>query len=385
MLRSVCLNDEEQIRPIWPQWDDLAVLRCSPYCSPAWMIAWWRHVAPAEALLRVVAVFEGEDLVGVAPFFTDRGFGGVRRYRLLGATTSAPLDILARPGVEGAVASETVRHLAKNDPRPDAIMFEGISGDSPWPRLLSELWPGAGKLRLRMQFSQPAPFVDLRGSTYAEWFASRSANFRSNMRRGLKDVQKHGAAVRLTTDRQTLTPDLEAFARLHQLRWSTRGGSGVLDARVERMLADAGAQLIEGGRFRLWSMQSAPGGPAISSQLFLAAGGRVAYWLGGFDADMTRIRKPAILTILAAVEHAFAIGDTLVDLGAGGQRYKYDFSQGTEAIDWILLIPPGRRSLFARAQLARLRVRIALAQRIPPRAKQIIRKALALAARPRHR
>jgi len=203
------------------------------------------------------------------------------------------------------------------------------------------------------------------------------------MRRGLKDVQKHGAAVRLTTDRQTLTPDLEAFARLHQLRWSARGGSAVLDARVERMLADAGAQLIEGGRFRLWSMQSAPGGPAISSQLFLAAGGRVAYWLGGFDPDMTQIRKPAILTILAAVEHAFAIGDTRVDLGAGGQRYKYDFSQGTEAIDWILLIPPGRRSLFARAQLARLRVRIALAQRIPPRAKQIIRQALA--ARPRHR
>jgi hypothetical protein len=103
--RNVILVSEEQIESIWAQWDELAVLTSSPYCCPAWMMAWWRHVAPSTAQLRVVAVFDGADLLGVAPFFVDRGLGGVRRYRLLGAGTSAPLGIIARSGAERMVAS----------------------------------------------------------------------------------------------------------------------------------------------------------------------------------------------------------------------------------------------------------------------------------------
>lgn len=337
------------------------------------MMAWWGHVAPPRALLRTIAVFDGADLVGLAPLFSDRGLGGLNRYRLLGAGTSAPLDILARPGMERAVGSVIVQSLTEVDPRPDVIMFEGLRGDSPWPSLLCDLWPNPGKLSLRRQFSQPAPFLELSAITYAEWFASRSAKFRSNMRRGLREVQKHGAIVRLSRNRQELTDDLEAFARLHRLRWRTRGGSGALNPGVERMLAEVGACLIEEGRFRLWSMHL--DGRPISSHLFLTAGEETAYWLGGFDDTETRIQQPAILTILSALEHAFAVGDTRFDLGSGGQWYKYNFSQTAGSVDWVLLIPRGWRSFLARIQLAPLRARIMLAQRAPARAKRFVRRA----------
>src|SRR5207237_381865 len=75
-----------------------------PYCAPAWMLAWWRHAAPRRAALRVILVRRGDELLGVAPFFVDRGYGGLARYRFLAAGTSMRVEPLACPGAEGAVA-----------------------------------------------------------------------------------------------------------------------------------------------------------------------------------------------------------------------------------------------------------------------------------------
>jgi CelD/BcsL family acetyltransferase involved in cellulose biosynthesis len=374
MLRSITVERSAQARAIWSQWDELAVAASKPYCSPAWMMSWWEHVTPPRALLRITAIFDGEELVGIAPFFADRGPGGVRRYRLLGAGTCAPLDILARPEMEQRVGTMVARCLAESDPVPDVVMLEGVPGGSPWPGLLRDAWPGRGSLSISRQFAQPAPFVELRGSTYDRWLGSKSSNSRRKLRHEIKMMQERGATVRLSKSAEELGRDLKAFADLHCARWRKRGGSGVLDARVERMLADVGARLIEQGRFRLWSMDL--DGRTISSHLFVVAGGEAAYWLGGFDERETRIRRPGILIIRSALEHAFSVGDRRLDLGPGGQPYKYEFTQTANSAEWILLIPRGRRSLLARAQLAPLRARIVIAQRLSPGAKRVVRRVL---------
>ena len=373
MLATITIERPEQAQAIWSQWDELAVLMSKPYCSPAWMMSWWEHVAPPGSLLRITAAFDGHDLVGVAPFFADRGPGGVTRLRLLGAGTCAPLDVLARPGMERAVATVIARRLAEADPAPDVIMLEGVAGGSPWPELLRDVWPGRGSLSISRQFAQPAPFVELSGSTYDRWFGSKSSSSRRKLRHEIKMMQEQGATVRLSKTEE-LRRDLEAFADLHRARWRKRGGSGVLDGRVERMLAEVGTRLIEEGRFRLWSMDL--DGRTISSHLFVVAGGEASYWLGGFDERESRIRRPGMLVIRSALEHAFSVGDRRLDLGPGGQPYKYEFTQTATSAEWILLIRRGRRSLLARAQLAPLRARIVIAQRLSPRAKRVVRRVL---------
>jgi CelD/BcsL family acetyltransferase involved in cellulose biosynthesis len=374
VLRSVGIEHAVQVRDVWPQWDELAVVTSKPYCSPEWMMSWWEHVAPRRALLRITAVFDGEELIGIAPFFVDRGLGRVRRYRLLGAGTCAPVDVLARPGLERAVGAVIARALAEADPSPDVVMLEGVPGGSPWPGLLCDAWPRRGRLSLRRQFSQPAPFVELRGGTYESWLGSKTSIARRKIRQEVKAMQQQGATVRLSRNQAELAGDLGAFAELHRARWRKRGGSGVLDARVERMLAAAGSRLIDQGRFRLWSMDL--DGRTISSHLFVVAGGEAAYWLGGFDERETRIRRPGMMIIRSALEHAFGAGDQRFDLGPGGQPYKYEFAQNASSVDWILLIPRGRRSLLARAQLAPLRARILTAQRLSPGAKRMVRRVL---------
>jgi CelD/BcsL family acetyltransferase involved in cellulose biosynthesis len=352
------------------RWDGLAVACSRPYCSPAWMGAWWLHVAPRRSRLRLFMVFEGSELVGVAPLFADGKPGFLTRYRVLGARCSSSLDLLALPGREAEIASALAPALAGASPRPDVLMLEGIRGETPWPSLLAKAWPGPSPAN-RPQFSLPAPRLDLRGRSYDEWFSSKSRNFRQNMRRRLRQLERAGATFRLASTHEELEYGLRSFADLHYGRWNWRGGSGVLDRRVERMLLAAGEQLIGANRFRLWSVEVA--GQPISSHLFLSAGEETSYWLGGFDEDWARLQV-SVLTILAGIEHAFDVGDQRFDLGTGGQEYKYRMADDDTPVHWSMVTPMGIRSPVARMQLLPERARLAVANKLSPDAKSKIRQ-----------
>ena len=90
------LSGAEELTRLSELWRRLAHACACPAALPDWQNAWCRHVAPAGASLRTVAVFEGDELVGLAPFFMNPG----RRadYRLLGAGTTHRLSPLAAPG-----------------------------------------------------------------------------------------------------------------------------------------------------------------------------------------------------------------------------------------------------------------------------------------------
>jgi len=236
------------------------------------------------------------------------------------------------------------------------------------------MWP-AGRLKPHRQFTQSAPTANLDGLTYDNWFRSQIHSFRKSMRRVLRQLEGAGAEISLTRDEAELAGDLEAFARLHHQRWEKRGGSGVLDQRVQRMLVDASKALIGQHRFQLWSIKV--GDRTISSNIFLSAGGETTYWLGGFDEAWSQF-QPSILTILAALQHCFAVGDSRLDLGAGAQPYKYRFSDGEDHLEWTLLVRSGLKAPLARAQMLPRRTRMKLAERLPPSVKRQLRRAAGL-------
>jgi CelD/BcsL family acetyltransferase involved in cellulose biosynthesis len=200
------------------------------------------------------------------------------------------------------------------------------------------------------------------------------------MRRYVRQLNAAGGGIRLITDPGEVTQALKEFARLHHLRWRARGGSAVLTDRVEQVLADAARQLIGQGRFQLWMVSL--GDDVIGSGVFLSAGTETAYWLGGFDERKARF-EPSLLTILAAVRYALANGGGRFNLGAGGQPYKYRFSDDEETLEWSLLLPPGLRGALARSQMLPQRARTALAGRLPPRLKKLIRQSVARVLRDR--
>jgi hypothetical protein len=89
----------------------------------------------------------------------------------------------------------------------------------------------------------------------------------------------------------------------------------ILNDRVKRMLEDAASQLSCGDRFRLWLAEVKA--EAIAAHIFLAAGGEVSYWLGGF-AEAWAKQHPSMQTILAAIEHAWSAGEVAWTLAGEG-------------------------------------------------------------------
>jgi CelD/BcsL family acetyltransferase involved in cellulose biosynthesis len=150
---------------------------------------------------------------------------------------------------------------------------------------------------------------------------------------------------------EELERDLAAFVRLHHARWEGKGGSAALTPERERMLAAACRELLDSERARLWSIDVE--GRTISSQLFVVAGGEVAYWLGGFD-EAFAAQRPALLALVVAIEDAFRRGERGVDLGPGAQDYKYRLADGDEILEDVTVVLGGP---LARVQLAPGRLR----------------------------
>ena len=100
-LRAELLDDVGALERHAPAWDALATARGRPYCTPAWMLAWWLEAAPPDAQLRACVVHDGGELIGLAPFWAASEGG---RYGVLGGRTASPLEPLAADGREPEVA-----------------------------------------------------------------------------------------------------------------------------------------------------------------------------------------------------------------------------------------------------------------------------------------
>jgi CelD/BcsL family acetyltransferase involved in cellulose biosynthesis len=140
---------------------------------------------------------------------------------------------------------------------------------------------------------------------------------------------------------------IDALLSLHRARWEGRGESKLTDPGVASLLREAAAALGP-DRLRVWVAEI--DGQAISAQLFLAAGGELKYWNGGWSEEHADL-KPSMLTILAALEDAIARGERRLDLGVGEHPYKLRFADSSDTLTWGGLIVRNRRWLRTRAEL----------------------------------
>ncbi len=362
MITSRIIDDLPSAEKLSAEWDELACASALPMASPAWMLAWWRHQAPAGGLLRIVAVHDRDRLIGLAPLYcqTPRR-GRPTAYRLLAADFSTSVSPLALRDREWEVAEAIGHALVDADPRPDLIALEPTRLDSPWLLALRDRWPGAVRpLPLRCDL-QSMPVVSLREGSFDAWLAGRSAKFRSSMRRLERLFEGEGGTVRLSTA-ATLRADVESFVRLHAMRWERRGDSRLtaLGERLRETLLDVGRVLLDeelqqlthpGKRLRLRIMEV--GGEAVCADISIAAGGQIVGFNMGWDERFKRLSAP-LLALLDEIRHGFAFGDRCFELGWGGNAYKLRFANGDTPVAWNLLLPLGPRLHLALAQAAPL-------------------------------
>jgi CelD/BcsL family acetyltransferase involved in cellulose biosynthesis len=361
-VRGELVEDLARLEELRDAWDDLAVSCASPYSAPGWLLAWWRHAAPPDARLQVVVAHDGAELAGLAPFFSSEG-----ELRLLGARASAGVQPLARDGRKDEFAAVVADTL-----RASLLRLEGVPARAGWPAALAQAWP-APRPWLHVERTVRAPRIDVGGRSFDEWLATLNPKFRKNTRRLGRRLEEQGAVYRLATEPGEIERDVASFVALHHARWAARGGSAVVDDGVERMLHEAAQELAPTRRIRLRSIDLE--GRTIACELFVAAGGLVSSWLGGFDDDWAAL-EPSKQLILKEIEHAFERGETAVDLGPGEQDFKDRFTDERELLEWTVLVPRGRGYRATRLRVLRGDLRRAAAGRLGPRSKQALKRVL---------
>lgn len=339
MVTVEVIQDLSRAEALAPVWDKLAVACSLPLCAPGWMLAWWKHIASPSYELRLLAVHEDSELLGLAPWFVQTKENGRVDLRFLGAQMSDRVDVLCSTGREREVAQTLREALRELQPRPNLVAFEAAPLSSGWTRRLSSGWSGRLRFARYLNSARPAPTVTLPAGAPEQWLANRSKNFRSQMRRMRRHLEKQGGAVRHISDPDELTSALEAMMDLHTSRWEGRGESSLKPPGVTEMLHEA-AELLGPDRLRLWAAEI--DGEPISVQLFLAAGTEVKYWNGGWSEEHADL-KPSMLTILAALEDAISRGEHRLDLGVGAHQYKQRFADGQDMLSWGGIIMRGLR------------------------------------------
>ena len=373
-LRTELVDTLAGAEAIADPWDDLAQASGRPYCAPGWLLPWWRHVAPAGSELRIVVVWDGEALVGVAPLYAMR-WRGVWLYALLGTSVSSRVEPLVR---DADVARAFATALAAARPAPAVVQLSGVPAASAWGEQLAAAWPGRAPFVHRRP-DVGAPTVTLGAADVDTWLSGRSSNFRSQMRRFRRRLEEAGAAFRVTERPDELARDLAEFERLHRGRRETRGGTTAFPAGAMEMLTDAGRELLDDRRFRLATIEI--DGRPIASHLFLSAGSEVTYWNGGFDDDYGNLR-PAYVALVDAVGAAIEGGHERLDLGPGTQDYKARFADGGDELETVTLIPRGLSNARGRLAYAPNQARAAIGERLDDEQKERLRK---LAGRVRRR
>lgn len=347
-------------------WDRLAVASARPLSAPAWLLAWWETMAPAGAAPRVFVVRDGADIVGIAPFYVRRR-RGVVEYRPFGSGMANRNAPLAAPGRTADVAAALADALRRATPRPGVVHLDQMNVDAPWPRLLAGAWPGRPPAR-DSERTAPAPVLTLTEESFDAWLAGKSANFRQRLGRDRRKLEARGARTHRVEEIAELERVMAAFASLHSARWGDI--SPLATGPGQELMLRAGRTLLPSGRFRAYVIETDE--QVITVQLFVAAGGEVAYWNGGWDPGWAPM-SPAIQGIAAGIADAFALGDRRIDFGEGNHHYKTRLANGDDPVWWPRLYPRGAAYPLARGLtvVPLLRARAAkVVDRMPPRVRQ---------------
>lgn len=363
MLTATVIDTEEEAARIRASWDRLVADASRPFAAPGWTLAWWRHARPEGAELRLVAVHDGEDLVGLAPLMASG-----RSFETIAGHFSPPTGLVAAPGREDEVAAAVATALAEHPSGPTTLRLEDVGGSGSPPAALLDAWPGK-RPWTHATPAAPLPIIRLDGQDFDAWFATKSSKFRQESRRMRRRLEDAGGSFALV-DAAGAEAAIEAFVTLHGARWEDRGGSDALVPGIRDLLAEALTELGE-ERLRIYKVEV--DGRIVAVNLLVAAGEEVCGWNSGFDEEWKKY-SPSLLLTLYALEQAAERSEQRVNLGPGAGAYKDRLADEEGELGLLTLVPHGSGHLAARLGMARHQLRWALSERLSPESKARLKR-----------
>ena len=323
------------------QWDALAQRSENIFATQEWLSTWWRHFgASHESLVALERGIDGLPIAALPLYRSSRG--PLRVLRFIGGGPSDQLGPVCAPADEVRAAS-SLRRYASSVPDWDLLLAEYLPGRRNWAHLL-------GGTETRRESS---PTMSLTGLTWDGYLASRSSNFRQQVRRRERNLARgHDLSFRLADDPDRLHADLDTLFRLHRARWNG-DGSGALNGSRAAFHREFAALALERGWLRLWFLEL-DGRPAAAWYGFRFAGVE-SFYQSGRDPALER-ESVGFVLLAHTIREAMNDGCREYRFLRGPEAYKSRFTITDEGLQNVVVANTAR----GRAALAAIPVKRAV-------------------------
>jgi CelD/BcsL family acetyltransferase involved in cellulose biosynthesis len=311
--------------------------------TPNWLQTWWRIFGNDRGRqLRVVAISDGDRLVGLAPLTWRRHWYRpclpFRRLEFLStgerpeeAICSDYLNVIAEEGREEDVARALAGaiHAGKLGTW-DEVFLETMPSDNPMPALLAAALKRGRDTVTSVEYDQ-ARHVTL-PATWDAYLAGLGKH-RKHSLQALRyfDEWAPGAwQLRTATDAASLAEGRAALIALHTGRWE---GTGKGTFKAPRFLAFHDAMmpaLLAEGKLQL-SWLLARGEPVAAAYNIVHAG-KVWYYQTGRRMDVPAKIRPGVVLVLMLIRDAIEKGHREFDFLPGEATYKDQLGTATRSI-----------------------------------------------------
>jgi CelD/BcsL family acetyltransferase involved in cellulose biosynthesis len=354
MLTPVHITEAARLQALEGPWSELLARSADNEITlhPKWLAPWW-EVFGGEGgrKLRIVAFYDGERLVGVAPFLsrTHRYRGAIpfRRIEILASGEDAAdeicsdyLGLVAEKGRENEVVQATIAELETGGFEAwDELVVHAMNGDSAMPRILAGALVGRDFAVSLEEYSQ-APYVPL-PKTWEEYLGALSSNKRSQLKKSLRNFEAWAGGppkiVRVTKPEE-LAAGKKVLHALHGERWGGGGvfGSSKFVAFHDRLM-DA---LLPAGALDLGWLEVK--GEPVAAFYNFCHDGRLLFYQSGRKLDLPENIRVGITMHAYIMQGAIERGLREYDFLAGVSQYKMSLALASRP---LLRLRASRRSL----------------------------------------
>jgi CelD/BcsL family acetyltransferase involved in cellulose biosynthesis len=315
-VSAVQLEKVERLEDLRDDWTRLAVETGHPFATFEWNEAWWRHFGAGRSLNVFTCRDPSGRVAAILPLYVAAS-RPVRVARFIGY--GDVMSPLCAPADRGLAARALLEATRSGDPR--LVYAEQLPSGDGWGELVGG----------RLIVTSHDPVLRLDGMTWEDFLASRSRNFRDQVRRReRKLVREQGLSFRLCDDPERVRADMDTLFKLHSARWrgeTTRVFEGA-GADFHREFAEAA---LAAGWLRLWLAEI--GGEPVAAWYGWRFAGSEWYYQAGRDTRLDRYSLGFVL-LTHTVREAMGDGVEAYRFLAGNEEYKGRFAQedpGTES------------------------------------------------------
>lgn len=332
-LTSELITDLAEVGKIEDEWRALAEHRGNAFVTPEWFRTWEGEHSDSTTPLIAAARHEDGSLAGVMPLVLDSG-KRPRAIRFGGANFGDRFVPVAREADEGRVAAAAMKALEEGGIDRYLLLLDHVDQQRPWWRQMQQA-SAAQRAGIEQQ-QWDVTYIDFEGlDDWEAYLASRSRNFRSQVRRRERALHgDHAVEVRSATE-ATLQEDLARFFDLHDRRWEGRDQSSSLQLGGAKPALRRFAMMAHArGWLRLRLLEA--DGVAVAGFFGWRLGDCYAFYQSGFDpawADKSVGMVMMSTTVRSALEEGAAEFDMLL----GDEPYKQRFTNASRPVHTVVL------------------------------------------------